>query len=320
MSYKKLLIIISITILSALSLSAQKSAVTYNFSGGRFGDNLLSYCRAKWISYKYRIPRLLHRPFYYSDQLMMHVLEEHFDQNKVQEFKEVIVITPNNVSSIDPDAGILYVVPYFPESVADRNNQRYPFCFTVDWEDSLFKRELQKTIAPCRQLALSFPGVAKDDIKVAVHIRRGTGFDEDFSMLMTMMEGFRLKFVADSYYIEQLKTIAQLHPNQHIYVYLFTDHTNPQELADIYAAAVECDRMTFACHASSNHDVNVLEDFFALTVADCLIRTDSNFSIVASKLGDYQVHISPACNRIIDGYNVVDAVHIIDRRCSKLHS
>lgn len=300
------------------NLYAQRSAVTYDFSGGRFGDNMLSYCRAKWIAYKYGIP-FLYRPFYYSDQLMMHELDTPLSaENLNNNFKGMVRVGKDPV--IDPEANILYVIPYFPESVADRNNQRFPFCFAVDWEDSLFKRELQKTISPRKQMIISFPNLGKDDIKVAVHIRRGTGFDEDFSLLMTAMEGFRLKFVADSYYIEQLKTIVQLYPGQHIYVYLFTDHTNPQELANVYASAIGCDRMTFACHASSGHDVNVLEDFFALIACDCLIRTDSNFSIVASKLGDYQVHIWPACNKIINGYNVVDAAHIVDRRYSKSHS
>jgi hypothetical protein len=313
---RKVILLITITVFLNIFcfVQAQKSAVTYDFSGGKFGDNLLSYCRAKWIAYKYNIP-LLYRPFYYSDQLMMHELDIPLSlENLNSNFKGMVRVGKDPI--IDPEANILYVVPFFPESVADRNNQRFPFCFAVDWEDTLFKRELQKTIFPRKQMAMPFPNPANDHIKVAVHIRKGTNFDEDASLL----EIYRLKFVADSYYIEQLKTIAQLYPNQQIYVCLFTDHTNPQELSAAYSAAVACDRMTFVCRDSGGPDVNVLEDFFALIACDCLIRTDSNFSIVASKLGDYQVHTSPACNRIINGYNMVDAVHIVDRRYSKLHS
>ena len=51
-----------------------RSAVTYTFSGGRFGDNLLSYSRAKYVASLYGIP-LLYIPFPYSDYLMMHNLE-----------------------------------------------------------------------------------------------------------------------------------------------------------------------------------------------------------------------------------------------------
>ncbi|HEV7737800.1 MAG TPA: hypothetical protein VGO47_10580, partial [Chlamydiales bacterium] len=40
-------------------------AITYEFSGGRFGDNLLAYFHAKWVSYKYNIP-FFYKEFPYS--------------------------------------------------------------------------------------------------------------------------------------------------------------------------------------------------------------------------------------------------------------
>ena len=65
------------------------SAVTYDFSGGRFGDNLVSYCHAKWISYKYNIP-LLYKPFDYSDQLMMDVLEIPYSDDLEKQFENIV--------------------------------------------------------------------------------------------------------------------------------------------------------------------------------------------------------------------------------------
>jgi len=52
--------------------------------------------------------------------------------------------------------------------------------------------------------------------------------------------------------------------------------------------------ITFACRENGNrHDRNVVDDFFALTKFDCLIRSDSNYSLMASKFADYKIQISP---------------------------
>ena len=52
-----------------------------------------------------------------------------------------------------------------------------------------------------------------------------------------------LRFAPDSFFIAQLKKIAQLYPDERIYVYLFTDHNDPAELAEKYSKEVQCDRM-----------------------------------------------------------------------------
>ena len=86
---------------------------------------------------------------------------------------------------------------------------------------------------------------------------------------------------------------------------LFTDHNNPQELAQKYRQAVNCSRMIFDYRKSENNEfVNVLDDFFALTYFDCLIRADSNFSIIASKLGNYKLQISP-WHGIVEGEETI---------------
>src|SRR5579862_7273227 len=77
----------------SLSLSLFASdAVTYEFTGGRLGDNLLSYLHAKWISHTRQIP-LLYKPFPYSSELCLHDIEIPYTLD----------------SSLD-----LYVCPYFP--------------------------------------------------------------------------------------------------------------------------------------------------------------------------------------------------------------
>src|SRR3990167_1085814 len=89
---------------------ASPAAVTYDFSGGRFGDCIMCYLHAKWISFKYKIP-IIFKPFKYSDKLVMHYKELQFDNN-INRLKRVIF---KNESLINRNSNNLYVVPYFSQ-------------------------------------------------------------------------------------------------------------------------------------------------------------------------------------------------------------
>lgn len=286
------------------------SAVTYSFSGGRFGDNLLAYCHAKWIAYKYKIP-LLYKPFEYSDQLMMHELEMPYSTELEWQFEQVIICSCPDFT-IDTESGCLYVIPFFPESIFNRSDEAFPFLFFVDWQDPAFKVLLNTMI--CALKAIKVPVVPPDHLTVAVHVRKGTGWDiPNYGITpLQLSASHPLRFAPDSFYIEQLKKIARIFPEDAIYVYLFTDHDNPGELAKKYEQNVQCDRMVFDYRMSDNNEfINVLDDFFALTSFDCLIRPDSNFSFMASRLGNYKVQIAPWHGVIIDGNRVfIDEINL----------
>src|SRR5665213_983093 len=79
---------ISFICLVSYSYAHEEKAVTYEFSGGRLGDNLLSYLHAKWISYRHQIP-LLYKPFKYSDKLMLDTNEIRFDLS-TKKFEQVV--------------------------------------------------------------------------------------------------------------------------------------------------------------------------------------------------------------------------------------
>jgi hypothetical protein len=285
------------------------SAVTYTFSGGRLGDNLLSYCHAKWISYTYNIP-LLYKPFGYSEQLMLDLLEIPYSDDLESQFEAVITYSID--TQIDPKNGCLYVIPFFPESIFNRYDKDCPYLFTVDWEDQAFKSLLQAMIAPINPAPNAL--LWDESITVAIHVRKGTGWDIPNYRITpeALTASHPLRFAPDSFYIEQLKKIVGLFPGRKIYVYLFTDHDNPGELADKYAQVVACDRMTIDYRRSENNEfINVLDDFFALQKFDCLIRADSNFSFIASKLGNYKVQISPWHGYVTQQGTLIDEVQLI---------
>jgi hypothetical protein len=285
-----------------------KSAITYTFSGGRLGDNLLSYAHAKWLSYKYDIP-LLYVPFPYSQCLVMHNVEIHLTDELMKQYKAVLSYKDVN-GFIDPESDFIYVVPFFCESIIERNDPKFPYLYDVDWHDKGFKAELKKMIKP-----LAFMPIIElppECITIAVHVRRGTGFDilpgQNFA---DMTRGHALKWPPDSYYIENIERIVNHFPDKKIYIYIFTDHDNPIEIVHYYKETLANPRIIFGYRVQENkHYLNVLEDFFALTQFDCLIRPDSNFSVVASKIGDYKILISPWHTTQKDEEIIIDEIII----------
>ena len=285
------------------------SAVTYTFSGGRFGDNLLSYCHAKWIAYKYNIP-LLYKPFGYSDQLKMHYLEIPYSIELEQQFERVVTYSEVD-GEIDPESGFLYVIHFFPESIYDRQDPIFPYLFAVDWQDLQFKTLLNQMISPVNIIKIPMPD--QECLSVAVHVRKGTGWDIPNYRISPeqLTASHPLRFAPDSFFIAQLQKIAQLYPDKKIYVYLFTDHNDPAELAQKYSQAVQCDRMLIFHRKSQNNEfINVVDDFFALTQFDCLIRADSNFSFVAAQLAHYEVVISPWHGIITENETIIDEINL----------
>ncbi|MGB8367538.1 MAG: hypothetical protein WCD44_04225, partial [Candidatus Babeliales bacterium] len=65
-------------------------AVTYFWGGGRFGDKIISYTTAKWISYKFGIPLLL-KPFKHSDMLRLGKEENKFSKEIIKQFSGNVI-------------------------------------------------------------------------------------------------------------------------------------------------------------------------------------------------------------------------------------
>ncbi len=108
-----------------------------------------------------------------------------------------------------------------------------------------------------------------------------------------------------------MKKLVKLFYPTPLYVHLFTDHDNPAELIEKFKQEVPFEYITYGYRTTSNNEfINVLEDFFAITEFDCLIRADSNFSIIASKLGTYKIVIFPWHGRIENGITTIDEVNV----------
>ncbi len=263
-----------------------RKAVTYTLDGGRFGDKFLNYLHAKWISYRYNIP-LLYKPFPYSDQLMLHYAETPYTQDCLSEYAHMIKPSYKENINYESDLSALYVIPYFPECLWENTPHNGYYYISVDWEDEEFRKILKKLIKPLYiQPFLELP---QDRITVAVHVRKGGGYDDRIVRIRTP-----LKLPPDSFYIDQIRQIYEILDKQPLYVYIFTDENEPLKLVEKYQHHLTGMDIQFDCRVTdNNHYSNVLEDFFEMTRFDCLIRPESNYSLVASKIADYRVMIKP---------------------------
>lgn len=332
MKIHKNLLITGIIAASIVHLQSEAAAVTYTYSG-RLGDQLLAYMHAKWVSYVYKIP-VWYKPFTYSDQLVLSRLETLYQEGNLKQFQYIKEFKKTDTLSIQPATSTLYVIPYFPESLEEHqeaqpginasNNHARPagnyFYFSVDWQDPVFLAQIRSAIKPIKELRLVQP--VQDLINVAVHVRKNSGgFDLPF--LHGLPEEkydphqkyvdviFPFKHPPDEYYIEQIKKIYSMCNQRPLYVFIFTDDPDPIKIMNKYREEINNENISFACRTSeNNHYSNVLEDLFSMMGFDCLVRADSNLSIVASILADYALLITPAHHRWEGRKLYIDAVNI----------
>jgi len=286
-----------------IPLDAVNAAVTYSFSGGRLGDNILSYVHALWVSYKYDIP-LLYRPFRYSEQLALHDPQKDRD-TLIEKYTNTIQCGLTRNVKIERSAKVLYTVPFYSEF----NQEKIPPYLKVDWDNKRFKDLMKRRLKSSTPIKQFIP---KDRITVAIHVRKGGGFDINGQNFMPY------KFPPDSFYIKSLKTISEMLRDQPIYAFIFTDDAHPEHIAQEYARRVNLPNITYDYRKAGNHyAANVLEDLFAMSKFNCLIRPLSNYSLIASKLGSMMIEIAPAYNGIRHGAPFAGKLTIIDKRAQR---
>lgn len=259
-------------------------SITYEFSGGRFGDNVLSYLHAKWLAYKYEMP-LLYKPFPYSSVLSLDAKEKLYVKRlDCQEFKLTYYRPlPDFLRS-----SCIYVCPYFAEDPSDRWLNPTGYRFDMDWGDETFRKIAREMLEPKENITVITP--PSSTINIAVHIREGGGFDTDHTRLWDP-----LKLPPIDFYIEALLNVLERFNGRSFYCYIFTDALNPSLLAVRLQQAVPKDiSIEWDYRKKGNHHTaNVLVDFFSFSQFDVLIRPQSNFSIVPSLIYDFAIVCSP---------------------------
>lgn len=286
------------------TLPQKQNAITYNLSGGRFGDNLIAYFHAKWVARELGLP-FLYKPFPYADQLLLSEMDQPL--NGPFHFNNVFTPTQKYQISDIPNS-ILMTISYFADFKPEYQSPWYDnrLKFPVDWEDPDFHRELMACLTLKQPIKTAT--LPRKYLTVAVHVRRGGSF-EPFADGQKSMP---LKFPPDSYYIAEIQRMAHIYPDKRLYVYIFSDDQHPKEIAIRYAAAIQNPNLVFNWenYPSDDDSYQMFYDFFSMAKFDCLIRSGSSFSLMAGFLGNHKIIITPM-HYILQGDDpVVDKVEI----------
>lgn len=286
----KLLLLVLVCITLPISGT---SMITYGLCGARLGDHLTGYCKAQWYAYIYRLP-LLYKPFAYSDQFALHTIEKRYTDEIAKSFDEIIqVSSENDIKMHLYKKNVLFVV-YSLSNPSDL----YDCCL----ESSGFEKRLLDALTPL--ILIPELIVPEGSISVALHVRKGGGFDQPLSTdkqqkvsgQRPVDQSWPTKFPPDEYYIEQLKVVRRLcDSNKNLEVFLFTDDLDPAGLVEKYSVALNDPTIHFSYRAQGNsHDKNVMEDLFLMAQCECLIRADSFFSRISQLVGNHRIIISPS--------------------------
>jgi hypothetical protein len=267
------------------------NAITYRLNGGRLGDCLYTYIKALWISHNYDMP-LLYKPFAGSEEFSFDTYHEKFNNKTTLQYKKNISITDSKHLEKEFSDTLFTCSIYYEDPSWTKNS------ITNLRRNKPFLEVLKKHLTPKKHpILLQLP---KNKFTVALHVRRGGGFDSPLLMqqadrigkkLKNFADGnLPLKFPPDSYYIEQLRKIQALYPEKQIYIYIFTDDPNPAAIARTFSHDLDMELLEFDYRKNDNrYNKNLIEDMFAMTKFDCLIRTQSAFSQMAHLLGDHKI-------------------------------
>ena len=250
------------------------SRITYEFSGGRLGDNLLVYVNTLYLSYKYKIP-ILYKPFEYSDSLYLHKI----NSTPKSKFFQTIILDKNNIERIQEIISV-----------------NLPFLLVVPWgldtktnlQEKKFKELVNDHIKPLKTLNTIKP--EEKSKSIALHFREGGGFDPN-----GWHRYFPLKCPSIYYYVDCLNYISKKIKNSKIHCHIFTDHNSPKDLADSLKKNIQDpNNFTFTYREKANHhNKNVLEDLFSMPNFDILIRPQSAYSLTAEYLGNFNMVFEP---------------------------
>ena len=270
----------------------QKIKFTYGFSGGRLGDNLISFIRARWLAYVYNGEVVL-KNFKFIENFQF--FKNH---NDVDNSTPVSQLT--NLKEIEQkkdNKSIIFEIPYFPFENLEKQlywqKNRLSEIFKINWLDKNFINILKKEIVSNSKFNLKLTKSFK--YNVAMHYRFGSGPD----LVQDEPIPIPSKSPSIDYYINALGVLKNILNNGEIYCHIFSDKTNIENFLNILKK--EFPQINFGCHVS-NQDIGVLEDFFSMLDFEYMIRPCSNISLIASIIGKCHTVIMP----ISQNQNIID--------------
>ena len=169
-SYRLFLKITIILILkiNIYCISQTKPHFITNKWNKRFGNNIITYAKAKWISQEYNIP-FVYTPFKYSELLNLDKLEKKYEKDS---FEQITRIMNDENLLKESNTSTLYVTE---EKFNSKKGGGFWSVYDTTIKKPEFKKELLKMINPLNKIdTIQLP---HHRISIAVHVRKGGGYD-----------------------------------------------------------------------------------------------------------------------------------------------
>ncbi len=271
-----------------------RHAISYEYCPGRFGDKILGYSHARYLSYATKLP-FLSRPFPNSEFLTIEYQSIPFAENAKQYCQIFHIKSADTLAEFfrkiqDPNTPpTLFVVDYFP---ADTSEWDWPYTWwtsalVIPWKEKAFANYLRKSLQP----KIPIPDfTVTGRLNVADHIRHLSGPDT----AEASPKCFPLKMPSLNYHERQIRRVYEWNGKRPMHVFIFSDTKTPLEFLEQIKGRFTSEDILFNIQALEKPDVNyVVQDFFAMQKFDVLITTQSNLSMMASRLADFDMVISP---------------------------
>ncbi len=279
---------------------------------GLTGDKLMQYTKALWVAHQHNMP-FVYAPFEYSDKLHLHYLNE---TPACESTSKITVTIPKQLHF---EKNVLNLIDYYYQDTMWDPLKVATWRGLIDNQQFLTK--LKQHISPAFEVKKHL--IPSNRVSVAVHVRKGNGncpplYSEGNSKnsIYYADKVWPMKFPPDSYYVDQIKKLSLLLDDMPMYVYIFTDHINPTQILNRYKNAIGKPNIIYDCQKDGIPDGNPLQDFFAMTQYDCLIRGGSNFTQMVHLIGNFEIIIY-LNTAIWSGNNMILDAGIIDNRITK---
>jgi len=262
--------------------------ITYQQSIGRLGDQLIYYCIAKYIAFKYELP-FYYRPFPLSDQLALSKEDPLYHEGHVAGLQKILIRDEGDfLHHFNAQKNQLFIIDHTHWQISSAD---------FDWYGTNASKEyrslIRKLIAPTYPIpTLKLP---KDSLTVALHYRTGEGMAPPYFIAIQHDESSNnAKFRPFRYYVDQVKRLKNLFPDQKLYIQIFTDAIEPRKILDRFKKSFSDPLITFTTRKRVNSwKNNVFTDLFHMAQFNCLIRPRSGFSFIAQLIGFHKLILHP---------------------------
>jgi hypothetical protein len=272
-----------------LQLTA-KNAIVQKNRGERLGDRLLIICATKFLALTHDLD-FYYRTSPFLDNCMLSDTEIKFDNTIQAHYNKIISFNEKSFKQAAPST--LFTAPWSCiDSFCNNFGKRHLYRTQFDL--------LQAMVTP-KDLTSKLE-ITPHTISVAVHIRKGEGYDQPLSSIQiyrnSTIKGIPAdrswpnKFPPEQYYIDQICRLEDLLANKKITFFIFTDSLKPQDLTDRIAIYCAKENVSFI-NASKSLNDSPLVDMYKMATCDCLIRAESAYSIVSQIMGNHKLVFSP---------------------------